>query len=364
MLRDWAPQRQVGVTAPGRRVPGAALDRDDGGRGGVAAVTSQVAARSRPGWSGRSGSGGRAGRARTRSGRAREPAGQCARMIAGGGATSGASSIGTMVRGRDGAPRLGPAPRPTPFAGNVQTDPKLPLISHPYSSGMEPTPNDQPGRMVAARRRAALGKGALAAVAVAVFAGRDACDPQHRIRPLPALGNTADGPPAVRQHGAAELRCSRAPSLRPSRRPLRRAPASRERAPPAIPCDGLRRARGRGDGRGGAADPRPVRSPRAPLQPLRRRQRTERGERRRRPGDPRVPHVRRHAGAVAMGRPRRPAGWSTPRSAPPCARRATTATSRTASTGRSRPHRRSQVAGIGSRRATSCCACPPESSSI
>ena len=36
---------------------------------------------------------------------------------------------------------------------------------------MEPTPNDQPGRMVAARRRAALGKCALAAVAVAVFAG-------------------------------------------------------------------------------------------------------------------------------------------------------------------------------------------------
>lgn len=36
---------------------------------------------------------------------------------------------------------------------------------------MEPTPNDQPGRMAAARRRAALGKGALAAAAVAVFVG-------------------------------------------------------------------------------------------------------------------------------------------------------------------------------------------------
>ncbi|HWH65024.1 MAG TPA: hypothetical protein VNS99_02940 [Gaiellales bacterium] len=36
---------------------------------------------------------------------------------------------------------------------------------------MEPTPNGQPGRMLAARRRAALGKGALAAAAVAVFAG-------------------------------------------------------------------------------------------------------------------------------------------------------------------------------------------------
>jgi hypothetical protein len=36
---------------------------------------------------------------------------------------------------------------------------------------MEPTPNDRPGRMVAARRRAALSKGALAATAVAVFAG-------------------------------------------------------------------------------------------------------------------------------------------------------------------------------------------------
>jgi hypothetical protein len=36
---------------------------------------------------------------------------------------------------------------------------------------MEPTPNGQPGRMLAARRRAALGKGALAAVAVTVFAG-------------------------------------------------------------------------------------------------------------------------------------------------------------------------------------------------
>jgi hypothetical protein len=36
---------------------------------------------------------------------------------------------------------------------------------------MEQTPKDQPGRMVAARRRAAFGKGALAAVAVAVFAG-------------------------------------------------------------------------------------------------------------------------------------------------------------------------------------------------
>lgn len=36
---------------------------------------------------------------------------------------------------------------------------------------MAPTQNDQPRRMVAARRRAALGKGALAAAAVAVFAG-------------------------------------------------------------------------------------------------------------------------------------------------------------------------------------------------
>jgi hypothetical protein len=36
---------------------------------------------------------------------------------------------------------------------------------------MEPTPNDRPGRMAAARRRATLGKGALAATAVAVFAG-------------------------------------------------------------------------------------------------------------------------------------------------------------------------------------------------
>ena len=36
---------------------------------------------------------------------------------------------------------------------------------------MEPTPNDRPRRMAAARRRAALGKGALAATAVAVFAG-------------------------------------------------------------------------------------------------------------------------------------------------------------------------------------------------
>jgi hypothetical protein len=36
---------------------------------------------------------------------------------------------------------------------------------------MEPTPNPQHGRMVADRRRAALGKGVLAAAAVAVFAG-------------------------------------------------------------------------------------------------------------------------------------------------------------------------------------------------
>ena len=36
---------------------------------------------------------------------------------------------------------------------------------------MEPTPNDPPRRMVAARRRAAIGKGALAAAAVAVFPG-------------------------------------------------------------------------------------------------------------------------------------------------------------------------------------------------
>jgi hypothetical protein len=53
----------------------------------------------------------------------------------------------------------------------LQTEPKLPLISAPYGSGMEPTRNDQSGRMVAARRRAALGKGALVAAAVAVFAG-------------------------------------------------------------------------------------------------------------------------------------------------------------------------------------------------
>ena len=36
---------------------------------------------------------------------------------------------------------------------------------------MDPKRNDKPGRMVAAKRRAALGKGALAAAAVAVFAG-------------------------------------------------------------------------------------------------------------------------------------------------------------------------------------------------
>src|SRR3954454_16637948 len=59
------------------------------------------------------------------------------------------------------------------------------------------------------------------------------------------------------------------------------------------------------------------------------------------------------------GPPTRPTGWSNPRSAPPWGRRATTATSGTASTGRSRPHRPSRAAGSGSSRAAGCCAGPP-----
>src|SRR6478672_173389 len=127
------------------------------------------------------------------------PAGQCARMIAGGGATSGASS---MERWYVVAPGLATTTYPSQETLN-RPQATAHLASVPFGHGSDlkrPARPDARSQTPCRTRQGRPGRRRGRRIR-----GRDACDPQHRIRPLPALGNTADSPPAVRQHGAADL---------------------------------------------------------------------------------------------------------------------------------------------------------------